>query len=339
MIYESEVRLLRADVAALATPAGRMVGSAGHEHAREFLCRRMSDLGLEPYNGGAGHVLPYQRDGQEFFNLVGVAPGADRAARPVLLGAHYDSVLAAPCADDNAAAVAITLAVSERLRSEPPARDVVVAFFDAEEPPYFHSHAMGSIRFVLDQMDVRGVGVALIQDLTGHDVGLPVPGLEVGSLARLKDLVFMTGAESHPRLVTLVGRCLERTELPLVATLNENVGDMSDHHMFRRTGVPYLFFSCGHWQHYHKASDTPEKLNYAKMARIAALLADVTLACAACDLPEAVGDTATAAFEIALMERAFGPLLPIVLPLVGVPKLQTRADLDTFVAHLVRLGL
>ena len=89
------------------------------------------------------------------------------------------------------------------------------------------------------------------------------------------------------------------------------------------------------WEHYHRRSDTPEKLNYEKMARIAALLADVTLACAACDLPKATGDTDTAAFEIALLERAFGALLR----LVGVQKLWGRADLDTLVRYLVGLGL
>ena len=336
---ESDPHLLRADVAALATPAGRMVGSAGHERARAFLCKRMSSLGLGRYNGADGYVLPYQSGGQQFFNLVGVIPGADRKARPVLLGAHYDSVIDAPCADDNAAAVGITLTVAERLRATSPARDVIVAFFDAEEPPYFLSQAMGSARFVLDQMDTRGVSVALIQDLTGHDVRLPLPVVGNVALPRIKDLVFMTGAESHPRLADLVQSCLERTSLPVLATLNEHIGDMSDHHAFRTMGLPYLFFSCGRWEHYHQRSDTPEKLNYEKMARIAALLADVTLACAACDLPTASGDTDTAAFEITLLERAFGALLPVVLRLVGVPKLQGRADLDTLVSHLVGLGL
>ena len=339
MIYPVDVPTLRADVAALATPEGRIVGSSGHERARDFICKRMSSLGLEHYNGAAGYALSYHSGGQRFFNLMGALPGTDRQARPVLLGAHYDSVIDAPCADDNAAAVAITLAVAERLRAEVPARDVLVAFFDAEEPPYFLSQAMGSVRFVLDQMDAQGVGLALIQDLTGHDVSLPLPVVGNVALPRIGDLLFMTGAESHPQLAGIVQRVLERSGLPLVATLNEYVGDMSDHHAFRMMGLPYLFFSCGRWEHYHQRGDTPEKLNYEKMARIAELLTDVTLACARCDLPKATGDTDTTAFEIALLERAFGALLPVVLRLVGVPKLQGRADLDALVASLTSLGL
>ena len=201
-------------------------------------------------------------------------PGVDRKARPILLGAHYDSVIDAPCADDNAAAVAITLAMVERLRAAPPARDVIVAFFDAEEPPYFLSQAMGSIRFVLGQMDARGVGFALIQDLTGHEVSVPfLPSALAGALLpKLKNLLFMTGAESHPALPGLVQGCIPVQNLSLIATLNENVGDMSDHHIFRTLGLPYLFFSCGRWEHYHLRSDTPEKLAYEKMAHIAVFL-------------------------------------------------------------------
>ena len=280
---------LRADVAALATPAGRMVGSPGHAEARRFLCSRLAGLRLEPYGGAAGYTLPYRQDGQEFFNLVGVLPGADRAARPILLGAHYDSVIDAPCADDNAAAVAITLAMVARLREARPARDVIVAFFDAEEPPYFLSHAMGSIRFVLDQMDARGVGFALIQDLTGHEISVPfLPETISGAmLPRIRNLLFMTGAESHPALPELVRGCLPASGVSLVATPNKNVGDMSDHHIFRSMGLPYLFFSCGRWEHYHQPSDTPEKLAYEKMASIAAFLSEVARSCAARDLPKA----------------------------------------------------
>ena len=330
---------LRADVEALATPAGRMVGTLGHDRARDFLCRRLVQLGLEPYAGPPGFSLPYRHGDQAFENIVGVVPGRDRRARPVLVGAHYDSVIAAPCADDNAAAVAITLAVAERLREQPPARDVLVAFFDAEEPPYFLMPSMGSIRFVLDQMDARGVGLALIQDLTGHDVELPLPVVGGVALPRIKDLLFMTGAESHPQLAGLVEGMLQQGDLPLVATLNEHIGDMSDHHAFRTMGLPYLFFSCGRWTHYHRPSDTPERLNYEKMARIASLLGNLASACAQVDLPKVEGEADTAAFEIALLKRALGPMLPVALGLCRVRQLEGRADLDVLANALTGLGL
>ena len=65
------------------------------------------------------------------------------------------------------------------------------------------------------------------------------------------------------------------------------MGDMSDHHIFRTLGLPYLFFSCGRWEHYHQRSDTPEKLAYGKMAAIATLLTEIARLCAAQDFPKA----------------------------------------------------
>ena len=125
---------------------------------------------------------------------------------------------------------------------------------------------MGSERFYAEQMDDRGVHFALIYDLVGHDVSVPaemvpgvggllakVPGLRGKDIAipHLRHLLFMTGAESHPRLPGLVdgAEMPKKLKLKLMATLNEYVGDMSDHGVFRRNGVPYLFFSCGRWAH------------------------------------------------------------------------------------------
>ena len=111
---------LRADVDAIARPEGRMVGSPGHARARAYLERRLDALGLAPYRG-EGFALSYRNQlaGKESHNLVGVIPGTDRRLPPLLIGAHYDSVIAAPSADDNAAAVAIALSSAAALGATP----------------------------------------------------------------------------------------------------------------------------------------------------------------------------------------------------------------------------
>ena len=215
-----------------------MVGSPGHAQARAYLERRLAELGLTPYRG-EGFALGYRnvRAHVESYNLVGVLPGRERELPPVLVGAHYDSVIAAPSADDNAAAVAIALAAAEILKATERARDVVIALFDAEEPPYFLGPAMGSIRFCEDQADARGFHAAVVMDLVGHDFALPLPGLA--------NLLVATGIESSGALPALVDACPRPAQLPLVVVHNDVVGDMSDHHAFRLRDVPYLFLSCG----------------------------------------------------------------------------------------------
>lgn len=98
-------------------------------------------------------------------------------------------------------------------------------------------------------------------------------------------------------------------------------------------------FSCGRRQHYYQPSDTPERLNHEKMARVAALLGNLALACAQVDLPKARAEADTAAFEIALLKRALGPMLPVVLVLCRVRQLEGRADLDALVSVLTGLRL
>lgn len=255
----------------------------------------MSELGLTPY--GAAFALPYS-DSENLSNLIGVAPGTDRSAEPVVIGAHHDTVSGTPGADDNAAAVAIALEVAARLVARPAARDVVIGLFDGEEPPYFHGSDMGSTHFY-DHQRKGGVHAAVVLDLVGHAV--PVTGLE--------DLVVITGMESDPALEKIVRGLGSPPGLTVVTALNRYVGDVSDHHVFRLNQVPYLFLSCGHWQHYHRLTDTPDRLDYDKMALIADAVETLVREAANTDLggPWEGYDTTTTDLET--MRAAFGPFL------------------------------
>ena len=315
-----------------------MVGSPGHDKARGYLTERCQALGLVPY--GDDLELPFSTPTMRGTNLVGVRSGSDASLPPLLLAAHYDSVIAAPCADDNGSAVAILLSLAAELPQGALERDVICAFFDAEEPPYFLSPSMGSVRFVEDQMDGRGVHAAVVLDLMGHDV--PVELLDAPFVGPLRSLFFVTGAESHPALQDVLRQTGVPRPLRLAATRNENVGDMSDHHAFRLAGHPYLFFSCGRWQHYHEPTDTPDKLNYEKMAKMAAYLESLVPRLATTSLPREGNrspEADTVAFEIESLKAAFGWRFPLLLRLIGMKKPTSRADLDRIAGYLMRLGI
>jgi hypothetical protein len=285
---------LRYDVTTLATSAGRMVGTAGHLAARGYLAERLAGLRLDPY--GERFELPYAVDGAQLCNVIGVVPGARPERPPIVIAAHYDTCGPLPGADDNAAAIAIALEVAARLRAAPISRDVVIGLFDGEEPPHYLGPAMGSIHWYQHQR--RGpVHCAVVLDLVGHDV--PVPGIE--------DLVFITGMESDPELVLDLDGISEAVRVQPV--LNRYVGDLSDHQVFRAHERPFLFLSCGRWQHYHRPTDTPDRLNYAKMSAIAELVERVVRRVDAAELrgPFEGGDTL--ALELAGIERHFGRLL------------------------------
>lgn len=339
----SLISALRADVDAICLPEGRMVGSPGHRIVRERLAHRLREIGCEPWKGRT-FALPYAYGGESFCNLSGVIRGSNPRLAPILVGAHYDSVMAAPCADDNAAAVAIALTVGERVaESQALERDLVVALFDAEEPPYFRSPAMGSIRFWEDQRDGRPVHAALIMDLVGHDVGSDrvAPGPLASLNQALAPMLFIAGTESHPGLRHVHERAGTVDGLSLVPTLNRYVGDMSDHGVFRENGVPYLFLSCGRWAHYHRDTDTPDRLNYEKMDRIARQVLAFAAALDSAELPQTGREqfAETLDIEISRLSLALGSGWGTMLKGRGIEEVTSRAEMDRLVSSLQNLGI
>jgi hypothetical protein len=321
-------------VRGLARPEGRQVGSSGHATAEAWCRQQLQQLQLLPY-AGQSLDLPYTRENLNFLNFAGVIPGADRDLPPLLIGAHYDSAIPAASADDNASAVACVLEAARQLSEGPRLpRDLVVALFDAEEPPYFHTSSMGSTRFYEDHRDPRGFHAALILDLVGHDVGFDF-GDSVMPL-RIRQALFVLGAESHPELAALV-EASNSERLTIAPALNDYVGDMSDHHVFNLHGVPFLFFSCGQWEHYHEPTDTPDRLNYTKLAAVADLLADWTGAVAwlplAADAPRD-GDF-TLAMEIAGIRRLLGPFEQPLMDRLGLGPMDCRETLDGLIRTLI----
>jgi len=304
------------DVVQLATRAGRMVGTRGHEQARRFLEGRMGELGLVPY--GAEFSMPYRAGTTAFANVISVAPGRREDAPPVVLAAHYDTCGPHPGADDNAAAVAIALEVGRRLLERPAARDVIVALFDAEEPPHFMEGTMGSVHWYRHQR--RGpVHGALVLDLVGHD--LAVPGLE--------DLLFVMGMETDPELQGIVDSTTPG--LRIQPLLNRYVGPLSDHYVFEQHQRPYLFLSCGRWEHYHRPTDTPDNLSWPKIHAVADYTEQAVRGMCESSLDAGYNAYDTTAPEAAAFRRNFAATMPYAS---GV---KTRAQINTLVRGAMTL--
>jgi hypothetical protein len=316
---------IRADVIQLAQPEGRMVGTSGHDVAAEYLIGRLGQLGIESYVDGS-FALPYEIEGQRFVNLVGQIPGSDPNLPPVLLGAHYDTCGPYPGADDNAAAVAVVLAVARTLVQTQAERTVIFALFDAEEPPHFLQSSMGSTRFYNDQRTEQ-IHCAIILDLVGHDI--PVPGLS--------DLLFITGMESDPGFERVVQNCAPAEVIRTVPTLNRYVGDLSDHGVFRANERPYLFLTCGRWAHYHAHSDTPDRLNYSKIVAIAEYVQALIAQVSSSDLNGPFETYSTLETELHFLRQSVEP----VVRDMGLPiSLQSRQDINGLIHFLTdQVGL
>jgi hypothetical protein len=283
----------------------RDAGNSGARNAGRFLAEQLDDIGLEPAGTAGGYLQEIPSIGAS--NVLGAMPG--RSDRWLVLGAHYDACSPnVPGADDNAAGVAVVLEVARRLQSIPLEHSVLFALFDAEEPPNFLTPEMGSQWFVdhptipLGQTDTM-----VCLDLVGHALGptmLP---------AGIRDSVFVLGAEKGsdtptvfdglPATLGIVPRRIDDYVIPA----------LSDYHAFNQAAIPFLFYSCGRSEHYHASTDTPDRLDYAKMSALARHLTGVITALGRRSdrprfLPDGVDDHAT----VGTLEDLLAELAPYV---------------------------
>ena len=93
------------------------------------------------------------RPGDELFdsrgkpvrNIVAEKPGRSAAEEIILVGAHYDSVMGSPGANDNGSGVAALLELACLLANRESRRTVRFVAFVNEEPPFSFSGEMGSL--------------------------------------------------------------------------------------------------------------------------------------------------------------------------------------------------
>lgn len=262
----TEPAALRCWVEFLASPAlgGRDNGSPGGEKARAALIDALGAWGLEP----AGEAGTFTQALPRGANVLARIPGRDPARRDeyVVLAAHYDHLGGSdgafyPGADDNASGVAALLATARRLAADPPARSVLLALFDAEEPPDYRRASMGSNHFLAQPTVPRAQLTAIVcLDLMGGDLW---PGH--------RSPLYVMGRETFatpplPPLPASPALPVRAMHLRLVEELPTGRQAFSDHGAFFEAKLPALFLSTGRSPHYHRPTDTPDNLRFDKLA-------------------------------------------------------------------------
>jgi Zn-dependent M28 family amino/carboxypeptidase len=222
----------------------------------------------------------YRVDGIDCANLEIEIAGVDRAAAIVLVGAHYDTVPGSPGADDNASGVAALLEVGRLLAGARPERSLRLVAFVNEEPPFFPSGDMGShvyARAARRRGDAIRVMLSLemlgcYSDRPGSQ-GYP-PFLRWFYPDRGNFIAFVSNLASRRALRETVRAFRAHSDFPCesLATFAFVPGvAWSDQLSFWREGYPAAMVTdtaFHRYPHYHTAQDTPEKLDYARMARV-----------------------------------------------------------------------
>jgi Zn-dependent M28 family amino/carboxypeptidase len=213
-------------------------------------------------------------------NLEATIPGSKTGA--FVIGAHYDSAPGAPGANDNGSGTAALLELARLFRGWKPKHTLRLAFFVNEEPPYFKGPAMGS-KVYADELLARGERVAAMFSLETLGYYSEHPGsqrypfpLNLFYPERGDFLAFVANLGSRGLLHQTIGAFRGASRFPSdgVAAPAFIPGiDWSDQWSFWRHGIPALMITdtaLYRYPHYHLASDTPEKLDYDRLARVVA---------------------------------------------------------------------
>ena len=189
----------------------------------------------------------------------------------IVVGAHYDTVPGSPGADDNASGVAVLLELSRMVKG------VRFVAFANEEAPYFLGPEMGS--FVYARERGKGVRAMFSLEMLGYyrdepgSQRYPGPlGLFYPNRGNFVAFVADLGCMGFVRRSAKAFR--KHTAFPaewLAAPSAIPGVSWSDHWSFRKHGVPAVMVTDTafyRYPHYHLPSDTPEKLDYERMARV-----------------------------------------------------------------------
>ena len=277
-LTEDELKLrdeLRADVRKIAGE----IGERNLEHYQQL--RAAADF-IEQSLTLAG--LPTRRDGYEVGGkLCENVEGELRGSSPeiVVIGAHYDSVIGSPGANDNGSGVAALLALARRFAGKPTTRTLRFVAFANEEPGHFQTEEMGSWVYA-QRCQQRKERISAMLSLETIGYYSKAPGSQKFPVAGL-GLVYPSAGDFIAFVGNVAFRSLVRQTLAVFrqhatlpsegAALPSNIPGVgwSDHWAFWQHGYPAMMITDTapfRYPHYHAATDTPDQLDYEAMARL-----------------------------------------------------------------------
>lgn len=276
--------VLRADVEHLA-------GKIGPRHVNRPASYRAAADFIEEALRAAGWEVSRQifaAQGEPCANLIAEVRGRVRPDEIIVVGAHYDTCGETPGANDNASGVATLLALARHFAGQPPpARTLRWVAFANEEPPFFKSPEMGSLVYA---RSCRERGEVIVAMLSLETIGYyrdepgsqrypfplawfyPSRGNFIGFVSRTADRALVrqcvAGFRRHAQFPSEGGAL--PAALPGI--------DWSDHWAFWQAGYPALMITDTapfRYPYYHHEEDTPDKLDFDRLARVVSGLAGV----------------------------------------------------------------
>ena len=254
---------------------------------RSFIDRenlhKASDFIAESFKsyGYSVNFQDYQVEGLKARNIIaerGVRKGSKKV---IIIGAHYDTVIGTPGADDNASGVAVLLELARLTAKNLFNADVRFVAFTLEEVPFYKTGRMGS-RVYARSLKEKGedvLGMICLESVGYYSNKEKSQGFPY--------FFFRWFYPDKGNFITVVGNIKSRALAKRIAMgLKKNhslpveifIGptfvpgvNWSDHHSFWQEGYRAVMLTDTAFYrnpNYHVGSDLPETLDYSSMAEL-----------------------------------------------------------------------
>ncbi|MGD9630318.1 MAG: M20/M25/M40 family metallo-hydrolase [Pyrinomonadaceae bacterium] len=225
-------------------------------------------------------------------NVVALWEGSDPVLKNemVAVGAHYDHVGTNPNApgddkiwngaDDDGSGTVAVLSIAEALAKakQRPKRSVLLVWHAGEEKglwgaEYFNKFPTVDIKKVIAQLNIDMIGRS--QD-PANIIKCDAPGKRCNEDLSKANEIYVIGSEMMSSTLGAITKGTNDAFLKL--DYNYKYDDpkdtnrfffRSDHFHYAQNGIPITFWFDGVHEDYHQASDHPDKIDYAKMEKVA----------------------------------------------------------------------
>ncbi len=222
----------------------------------------------------------YDAGGIQVRNLIAELPGTSSRDEIIVVGAQYDSIPGCPAANDNGSGVAALISLAQAFAGDQQIRTVRFVAFVNEEPPFFQTEKMGS-RVYAKYCKEKGENIVAMISL--ETIGFfsdkegsqeTPPGLE-GKFPTVGNFLAFVGNEQSKFFVDSARSSFQNEcGIPALAgVFPESVPGVgwSDHWSFWKSGYSALMVTDTapyRYPHYHKPTDTKDKINFEKLEKV-----------------------------------------------------------------------
>jgi Zn-dependent M28 family amino/carboxypeptidase len=243
------------------------------DRTADFIEKKLRAFGLDVLRQG------FSYEGGTYYNIFTEIKG--KRSDILVVGAHYDTVEGTPGADDNSSGIAALLELARLTSKMTPSRTLRFVAFALEEPPVFRTSRMGSAVYakslaeegigVEGMIALESIGYYCLQDSCQY---YPLSFLKLRYPKRGDFIAFVGNVSSKSFTLKLKSAFKTHTVLPVESlnTIRAVPGvDFSDHRSFWKHGFnAFMVTDTAFFRnpHYHGPGDTPDTLDYDRMAEV-----------------------------------------------------------------------